>query len=67
MRYSEGNAVQADPVEAYTWLSLAAAQGIPDATRAVSDLKSRMTSKQLAEGRQRVRSFTPVATAKPAQ
>jgi len=67
MRYSEGNAVQADPVEAYMWLSLAAAQGIPDATKARTDLKARMNRQQVSEAEQRVRSFKPVATAKPAQ
>lgn len=59
MRFYEGNAVAPDPVEAYKWLSLAAARGMPDAAKALDDVKRRMTREQKAEGRRRTEAFAP--------
>ncbi len=59
MRFYEGNAVAPDPVEAYKWLSLAAAQRMPDAAKALDDVKRRMTREQKAEGRRRTEAFVP--------
>jgi uncharacterized protein len=57
MRYSEGHGVRADPVLAYKWLRLASGQGLPDATHALDALTRRMSSEQLARGRDLVRQF----------
>ena len=57
VRYTIGQGVTADPVEAFKWLSLAAAQGLPDADKARSELKSKMTGDQVAEGKRRIAAF----------
>jgi TPR repeat protein len=59
MRFYEGKAVAPDPVEAYKWLSLAAAQRMPDAAKALDDVKRGMTREQKAEGKRRVEAFAP--------
>jgi len=67
MRYKEGKGVAQDPVEAYKWLSLAAAKGIPDATQAREALQQGMTRQQIKEGQSRAASFAPKKPASPAQ
>ena len=63
MRFYEGKAVAPDPVEAYKWLSLAAAQRMPDAAKALDDVKRGMTREQKAEGKRRAEAFTPTRPA----
>lgn len=58
-RATIGENVPRDPVEAFKWLSLSAAQGEPDAIKARDELKRTLTSKQLADGQQRVDAFVP--------
>jgi TPR repeat protein len=62
MRYFEGHGVKPDPVQAYKWLSLSAAQKLPDAARALSTLKYRISSEDLAKGRDLIRGFKLVGT-----
>jgi TPR repeat protein len=57
MRYMEARGVKQDPAIAYKWLSLAAAQRLPDAAQALETLKSRLSSEQLAKGRELVKQF----------
>ena len=57
MRYLEGHGVRADPVIAFKWLSLASAQHLPDAAGALATAKSRLSSEQLAKGRELVQGF----------
>jgi TPR repeat protein len=57
MRHAEGDGVPQDPVEAYKWLSLAAAQGIADATEARNALQKKLTREQIKEGQRRVDAF----------
>ena len=59
MRYYEGNGLTANPVDAFQWLSLAANQQMPDATKALEQLKRTMNRDQIAEGRRRVTEFAP--------
>jgi TPR repeat protein len=63
MRYSEGHGIAPDPAVAYQWLSLAAAQGLPDAAQALAALKSRISSEQLARGRELLKQFKPQTVA----
>ena len=67
MRYYEGKGVIADPVEAYQWFSLAAAQGLKDASNARDQLKRTMTRAQVTEARRRTEAFVPKKPAPPAQ
>lgn len=63
MRYAEGHGIAPDPAVAYQWLSLAAGQGLPDAAQALASLKSRMSSDQLAGGRELLKRFKSQASA----
>ena len=60
MRYFEGHGVKPDPVLAYKWLSLSAAQKLPDAGRALSTLKDRISSEDLAKAKSLIRDFKVV-------
>ena len=62
MRYFEGHGVKPDPILAYKWLTLAAAQNLPDAARALSTLKDRISSEDLAKARSMIRDFKVVGT-----
>jgi TPR repeat protein len=62
MRYLEGHGVKPDPVVAYKWLSLAAAQKLPDAGQALATLKDKMSSEDLAKARSLIRDFKVVGT-----
>jgi len=64
MRYYKGQAVAQDSVEAYKWLSLAEAQGVPDAAQAREEIKPTMTRAQITEGHRRASAFVRT---KPAQ
>lgn len=66
-RFVDGRGVKQDLVEAFKWLSLAKADGLPDAASALEQLLPRMTSEQTAEGKRRVEGFVmlkPTATGK---
>jgi len=58
MRYYESKDVVADPVEAYTWLSLASLQGISDAAKPRDELKHRMSGQQISEAQQRINTLS---------
>jgi TPR repeat protein len=67
MRYYEGKGVAPDPVEAYKWLSVAAAQKMRDAAQARDILKRSMTREQINEGRRRADAFVAKKTAPQSQ
>jgi len=54
--YRSGVGVPYDPVEAYKWYSLAAAQGSPLALRNANEVAGSLTTEQLIEGRGRIAS-----------
>jgi len=58
-RCRNGTGVPQDPAEAYKWFSVAANQNVSDATTALKEIKAKMTSEQLAEGRKRTQQFAP--------
>ena len=62
-----GAGLPKDPVEAFKWLSLASAQGLPDATQALDGLKKSLSSSQLSEGQSRVQAFSVKAQNQPAR
>ncbi len=62
MRYSEGRGVAQDLVLGYKWLSLAANQGLPEAANGLKRIEGRMSSEQLARGRELVKAFRPRGT-----
>ena len=45
--------------EAYKWLLLAARQGDEDAKKNMTELESKLTPEQIAEGQKRARDFMP--------
>ena len=57
--YYNGDGVAKDPVEAYQWLLLAARQGDEDAKKNITELDSKLTPEQIAEGQRRAREFKP--------
>jgi TPR repeat protein len=57
MRYYEGHSIKPDAVLAYKWLSLSAAQNLPDAARALESLSARMSRDQLNQARELIRQF----------
>jgi uncharacterized protein len=67
MRHKEGDGLPLDPPEAYKWLSLAAAQNIPDAAKALDELKRTLTREQMNEGRRRAEAFVPAKRAPAAR
>ena len=54
-----GEGVAKDWVEAYQWLLLAARQGDEDAKKNITELESKLTPEQTAEGQKRARVFKP--------
>ena len=59
LRYTNGEGVAKDYVEAYEWLLLAARQGDEDAKKNMTDLESKLTPEQITEGQKRARDFKP--------
>ena len=57
--YYNGDGVAKDWVEAYGWLLLAARQGDEDAKKNITELDSKLTPEQIAEGQRRAREFKP--------
>jgi TPR repeat protein len=57
--YYNGEGVAKDYVEAYEWLLLAARQGDEDAKKNMTELESKLTPEQIAEGQKRARDFKP--------
>jgi len=57
--YLYGEGVAKDEVEAYKWISLAAAQGHADAKKALLTVEGQLTSSQIAEGQRLIRAFKP--------
>jgi hypothetical protein len=57
--YYNGKGVAKDYVEAYEWLLLAARQGDEDAKKKVTELESKLTPEQIADGKTRARDFKP--------
>ena len=57
--YYNGEGVAKDWVEAYKWLLLAARQGDEDAKKNMTELESKLTPEQIAEGQKRARDFKP--------
>ena len=57
--YYNGKGVAKDYVEAYEWLLLAARQGDEDAKKKVTELESKLTPEQIADGKTRARDFRP--------
>jgi TPR repeat protein len=57
--YYNGEGVAKDYVEAYEWLLLAARQGDEDAKKNMTELESKLTPEQIAEGQKRAREFKP--------
>jgi hypothetical protein len=62
-RYRNGTGVLLDLAEAYKWFSVAANQNVSDAATALKEIKAKMTSDQIAEGRKRMQQFSPKHTA----
>ena len=67
MRHYRGIGVKRDSVEAYQWLSLAAAKGMRDAIQDLSELKRGMTRDQIAEGQRRADALVPKKSTMPAK
>ncbi len=59
LSYVKGEGVAEDLVEAYKWLLLAARQGDEDAKKNMTELESKLTPEQIAEGQKRAREFKP--------
>ena len=59
VRYYNGEGVAKDWVEAYKWLLLAARQGDEDAKKNITELESKLTPEQIADGKKRARDFKP--------
>ncbi len=57
--YYNGEGVAKDYVEAYKWLLLAARQGDEDAKKNMTELESKLTPEQIADGQKRARDFMP--------
>jgi TPR repeat protein len=57
--FYNGNGVAKDWVEAYKWLLLAAKQGDEDAKNGMTEVESKLTPEQIAEGITRARDFKP--------
>jgi uncharacterized protein len=57
--YEEGGGVAKDWVESYRWLLLAASQGDEDAKKNMTELESKLTPEQIAQGQKRAREFKP--------
>lgn len=58
-RYELGVGVSKDRVRAFKWLSLAAEQGQSDSQRLLPDLKSQMSSDEIAAANKLVKEFAP--------
>ncbi len=59
VRHARGEGVPADPVVAYTWLNLAAAQGTQGARGARDKVRDGMTDEQVQEAQRRSREWKP--------
>ena len=59
LRYTNGEGVAKDYVETYEWLLLAARQGDEDAKKNMTELESKLTPEQIAEGQKRARDLIP--------
>ena len=57
--YERGDGVAKDWAEAYKWLLLAARQGDEDAKKNMTELESKLTPEQIADGKTRARDFVP--------
>jgi TPR repeat protein len=57
--FYSGRGVAKDWVEAYKWLLLAVRQGDDDAKNDMTELESKLTPEQIAEGQKRARDFMP--------
>jgi hypothetical protein len=57
-RCRNGTGVPQDLVEAYKWFNVAAEQQVSDAATALKEIKAKMTSEQVAEGRKRMQQLT---------
>ena len=57
--YDKGQGVPQDYVQAYMWLTLAAAQGVKQATEARDRLASQMSSAQIEEAQQLAHEWKP--------
>ena len=58
-RCRNGTGVPLDLAEAYKWFSVAADQKVSDAATALKEIKGKMTTDQVAEGRKRTQQFRP--------
>jgi TPR repeat protein len=56
-RYVKGVGVPVDLVEAFKWLSLAASQDVGDAKKTLDEIRVKMTSSQIADGKRRTQEF----------
>ena len=56
-RYERGKDVSKDLVEAFKWHSLAAEIGFQDGAKAKENLRTQLTSEQIAEARKRIDAF----------
>jgi hypothetical protein len=59
LMYLAGNGMPKDPIKAYMWLSLAAAQKVPEAVKNRDYLAAKMTEAQLAEARKLASDWKP--------
>ena len=57
--YAHGPGVAEDSVEAYKWLLLAAREGDEDPKKNITELDSKLTPEQNAQGQKRARDFMP--------
>jgi hypothetical protein len=57
--FYNGRGVAKDWVEAYKWLLLAAKEGDEDAKNGITELESKLTPQQIAEGKTRARDLKP--------
>ena len=60
LMYLAGNGIPKDLVKAYMWLSLAAAQKVPEAVKNRDYLEAKMSPSQLAEARKLANDWKPV-------
>ena len=59
LRYSKGQGVPQDYIQAHLWLNLAAAQGVQEAVNSRDLLTERMTPVQIAQAQEMARNWTP--------
>jgi uncharacterized protein len=60
LMYLAGNSVPKDPVKAYMWLSLAAAQKVPEAVKNRDYLDTKMSPAQLEDARKLASDWKPI-------